>query len=424
MRLIVTLFLLFTSLTSYCQKVSVEHIAPGANPKPVRQGFIYSLPRNLVVVEIGLKKTKSIPGKLFNFCDAYPERCIELGITEIQTKKDSVYEITDYKITTRAVVDTMQIYRVELKKRWNKAFVYNFSISDQGLIQGADVTATDKTFEVITSGLGAAVSILAKVFALRPTITTVPDSLKRIETKLNDLITSRNSLMKSLDAGAGVQFQIQEIDKQIDEIKLKIKGTEKTKTTVYRFEIDLNVKPTSETIAQFSSKKGIYSTLFNTYLFYDPDFRNTKAEGKVISVALTKVPGLGTAVAHNTSPDQSGKKGLAYRIPCLVSATLKNGEKIVAVQSLSLAQLGSIAHMPYKLTKANIAYYEELGLIKTLNAEAASGLTDNVTTAKDLINSGIDLTKKKDELTKLQEENALLEEKKKNIELKEFLDKH
>ncbi|WP_271768745.1 hypothetical protein [Aquimarina algiphila] len=83
-----------------------------------------------------------------------------------ETNSDIIkLKINNISLFTKAIPDEKHIYKISLKKRWNKENKVGLKIGKNGLIQGGELTSEDKTFKIITT----AISSVAGLFKVNST---------------------------------------------------------------------------------------------------------------------------------------------------------------------------------------------------------------------------------------------------------------
>ncbi len=121
--------LLSVFFLSACSSYNVIHVNENSKIENA-QGFYYALPRNVVTIDISVKKINKIAGPYAPYASKY------LGIKDALKSNNTSYELTDIKINTYAEPDPEQYYFVDLSKyKGFKANAMMMSLSEAGLIQ-------------------------------------------------------------------------------------------------------------------------------------------------------------------------------------------------------------------------------------------------------------------------------------------------
>lgn len=417
--LIATLFL-FVGITAYSQRIDIEQVT-GTNIS--KQGIFYALPKTVLVIEVEVTKTITTAPDDAKLCDALFGDCQKV-LGQKQYPSGLKFEVSNITIASKATPDPEQIYRVDVNKRWNIDKAIGFSLSSEALIQGAEVTTTNKTFEIITTALTTVVDIVTQkrdfVQELMPNTSLTPAE-EKIKKRIETLATKKEDLITAISSTGPLEtlkFKVEETDKLLAQELIKILGKKEVIKKVYRFE--MYTTPTASQELLHVSNKGVHLDLTNDHILNPGAFNNTTKEGDALTIKVEDgVNEFGKLVAASATRDPKvSRKGLAYRIPkeAKVTVSLNNEKKAVAL--LPIAQRGIVAYLPYKIDKANIEYYENLGWLKKVSVEANSISPDKIQKAGETITNAGDKLSGKSELEKLNEENELLEAKKKNKELK------
>jgi hypothetical protein len=421
-KILVLMLFLPLGVTTYAQRIKIEQVKGAGVSK---QGIFYALPKTVLVIEVEVTKTKLTAPDNANLCDALFGDCQKvLGQKPYAT--GTAFEITNITIGSKATPDAEQIYRVDIRRRWNVDKAIGFSLSSEGLIQGTEVTTTNKTFEIITTALTTIIDVAAQtrlLTLLAPDIKAASPEEIKIKKRIDYLIAKKEDLLTAI-ASTGpletLKFKVEETDKLLAQELTKILGKKEVAKKVYRFEL-YNIPTTDTELLHLSTTNGIYLDLTNDHILNPTEFSNIKKEGTPLIVKVGDgVSEFGKKITASATVEP-GKKGLAYRVPKEAKVTVSFNNKNEAIALVPIAQSGIVAYLPYKIDKANIEYYENLGWLKKVSVETNSISPDNIKKAGEVITNAHEKLSGKTEIEKLKEENELLEAKKKNKELKDSL---
>ena len=419
------LFCLITTV-GFGQKIEIEKINASKPEEIEAEGIIYALPKTVLVLEIEVVKTDSIPVTNPS-CDLGCQ--LRTSLKPI-TKRSTTFQVKNYSLTTKAVPDTEQIYVVNPESKWNKNKSVSFTLSNLGLIQGTEISIENKTFEIISSGLSTIISTASLFVAGGPAPPPPPSESVKPEAKLLKLINSKEMLLSSAYGAAleTIQFQLVELNKLIDTELAALVGKRVSKTTVLRFEIELAKEEPASLNSGSSLKidklkidkeKGVYidPTLkaVNPHILYPAEFLSTSEVGKNITVTVHSMQDSFGKIVSQMKLSSSVRKGLAYRIPVEYSFSVSYDGTPKLAASLQIAQAGKVVHLPYKMDNATIAYYENLGSIKTVSVSSSAIVSDSFATGQGIISDTkklIDGQSEADKLTKEVTELELLVRKK------------
>ncbi|PKQ44203.1 DUF4831 family protein [Confluentibacter flavum] len=433
MTIILFHILWLNSMTfSYAQSIKIQKVDIAKPEKVTRDGVFYALPKTILIIDVSVTKTMLKAPTSTDKCDAACRRALQDIGFEIY-KTDRSYKIADYSITTKAIPDLNEVYLINPRKKWNKNSNMTFSLSEQGLIKGAEVSVENKTINVITSGIKTIGSIAGSIIASRDKLGASSSLIKLIQ-----LIDKREALISSSRYASSlevIKYQVSELDKLIANELEELIGIKKEETKIFRFLIDPDCPtfspPNTYTdieidlfcVNNIGSDKGIFLSTKSEGVIYPIDFMTTKKEGELVKLSImeprTKDYG---SLLMKTTESTSDKKGFPYRIPKnkIVSITLAG--KPTLISTIPVPQCGVIAYLPYKMDKVNATFYENLGNLQSISTDSkAIFQSSNIESIQGTFSDIKSLIDGKSELDNLNEENALLEAKKKNKELKDAL---
>ncbi len=345
----------------------------------------------------------------------------------------TIYELGEVAVSSKAIPDINNIYRVDVKKKWNIDKNLSFSLSEEGLIQGAETSYTNKTFEIITSAIGAVADIAAAVKAFTKNLeeknskdnTQLLNENKPLVDRITYLLKRKEELVTN-DGGnitlEVLKFKIDEIDKLLAKELVVIMGTKTVESIVYKFEVEANAGTTK--ILKLDKSKGVFIELSNPNILNSTDFNITdgSSSGEELTLSVSEDLGSFGSKVKALATIEPEKKGMAYRVPGKGLITVSVGSSKQLVSTVAIAQLGEIVYLPCKIDKASIDYYENLGFIKKISVEAGSIISsDKIDQVSKQATNTQKLLKGDTDLEKLNKENDLLEAQKKNKELKDAL---
>ncbi len=128
LRITGILFLLLILKASQAQ-FSVEPFDP-ATADPAKDGIIYSLPRNVLRIEIDVVKKEEFKGPY----SQYSTRL--LGLTDVIQENTISFSLGDVRISSYAEPDPRLTYFIDLGNKSKKAASMLLALSDEGYITG------------------------------------------------------------------------------------------------------------------------------------------------------------------------------------------------------------------------------------------------------------------------------------------------
>lgn len=430
--IILCTLLVTTILVCHAQRIKLTKLEKGSSA--TKQGIVYALPKTTVVVEVKVKRTETFLPKDPSLCNSNCES--RIGLVK-NSQNNTTFEIKKYSIASRPSVDEDQIYLVNPQSKWNKKKDVSFTLSGLGIIQGADIGVEDQTFNTISKGISTVIAT-ASIFAAhaKSTKSMNPDDRDKLpERKLIKLIESRDRLFSSGTYGADlvtIQYQVGELNKLIAKEIATLVGITEVKTAALRFEIDLDSaeldslrkgKKVLRCLLKYDAQKGLWISSRvinnNNHILYPEAFMIGKIngadvqldgakEGKAICAEISNQNSvMNRAVARLRST--GGEKGLAYRIPEHVLGEILDNDTPKLKSVLPIAQLGTVIHLPYKMDKANVAYYESMGSLRTVTVSSSGLNPENFGTAAGIVADAKDLFDGESTVEKLNKEVEELE---------------
>lgn len=302
-------------------------------------GYVYTLPKTRVIVEVTTTSTKETPGKFF----AYSERF--LGLTNVLQQEKSSCEITSVKVKTEAISDsknTFLIYEMPTVK------------SD------ANVILTKDGFLKSINGPKDYIAEQKKEIVKKKMIEK-PENYQIMESSIiTREMQQSNSTSRIAELAANEIFNIRENRKN-----LISQDVDKTPSDGKSYEIVLSELNRMENyyMELFTGKK---DQVINNYTFvYEPDnniesilFRFSKSQGIVdkadlsgnpVYINISKIQGIEKPVVNKgKSKKKDADVGLFYRIPGKATIKITDGINTLKESELTITQFGQIFKLPAK----------------------------------------------------------------------------
>jgi hypothetical protein len=134
-----TIFLFFSILVmgacSVKQPFTVRHVSE-LETGHSKQGYFYSLPRNIVTVDVTILKTEEIPGPFAQFAEKY------LGIDAVINRPATHYSINDVSINSFAEPDPAQFYFIESDANLHVNSPFSMQLNEGGIITAFNTNYT------------------------------------------------------------------------------------------------------------------------------------------------------------------------------------------------------------------------------------------------------------------------------------------
>jgi len=335
------------------------------NPSPEADGIIYSLPRNLVRIELLVTKTESFKGPYAEFAKKY------LGINTVINDNATVYTVEDAFISVLAETDPDQYYFVEIGEKSKKSQSMFIGLNEQGYISsfagiadrhrntGAGKQGTlppssgNSPFidllqpsmlervDTIVRRISVDTTTIEEIFVRKSVSEKTTDQMAReaaeLIRKIDDnkfsLITGYQEVNYSKDA---LKFMIGELEKTKKEYLALFTGKSRKSVSSHVFYVTPGTNPDGmlETLCRFSRLEGILP--------------RTAAGGESVSISVFPLNQIGSIRSFVEGRDIPGKKkrGFYYRIPEKAGIRLTVGNKTLAEQNAMISQLGVVTFLP------------------------------------------------------------------------------
>ena len=412
-------FLLFTFITIYLATScnTAFHVKHVQHTDPISGFMRYALPKNHTLVKLKLQKIVIKPGKYAN--DTLVQRDtdymlilkrlnsdlqVENAFKPLKETADSIrFKFISLDVVDTFVVDKAQIFELVHHKKWNKKSSFSLTTSPRGIIQGIKIDETDQTLDLITE-FGSAGARIAGSFILAPYNDTDDDTLtlkQLYSTTSKDDIRVAAALALEL---ISVKKQIADLNKatnflfvhdkaHYDQILKKYEDREKELTAL--FTIKKEVKEYNvEMVVDYTATQGREKTLcwifpdkgvkFDSLTILIPSDtvgittkKNHSGQKNVVDVSYQFYETTDQVITSATTFNNKAKSidgGIRYRIPLFVQFELYTDKKMLKSKILPVSQLGEVVTLPKKFNTADITFYENLGLIKSISV-SSSGIS-------------------------------------------------
>ena len=289
------ILLLMTLTFSACNSYNYNVLKVDENTlAPKKFGYYYSLPRNVISIDITVLKTKKIAGPYATFADKY------LGIKNAPQINSVKFEMTDIKINSYAEPDPEQFYFVGLGKFKNsKAHAMMLRMNESGIIQDVndnsdalvlqekinekeksniDYTETFKYFadanlreqidtiiEKVNMDTGIVVKQILKRSLVEKTLEEKASEAANFITKVKqerlDILTGAQEVAYT---DASLRLMNDELSKLEDEYMMLFTGTNQTETFHYRYTYlpESQIYNASVPLFKFSNYAGVVDDKF------------------------------------------------------------------------------------------------------------------------------------------------------------------
>ena len=375
--------LLFGACQSYYNVVPVKSIEEA----PKSNGFYYSLPRNVITIDITVKNTMQIAGPYAEYASKY------LGLKNVIRSNQSIFELSDIKINSYSEPDPDHFYFVDLEKyKPAKGNEMMMRLSEAGLIHDINDNSEAKVKEEKTAyqeqheidysqtfKYFAESNLVEKIDTIVETIdmdtitiekTTFKTRLveKDLEQKAKeaaefiertrsqhfDIITGAQEVPYS---SATVEYMSSELKRLEEEYMKMFTGITFTTYSHYRYYYlpESHVYSASVPLFKFHKKAGIV----------DKDYKG----GEMVYIHVDRsrnTQHLETFVKNNVN-QEAKQHGYYYRIPEYAKFSIKQGIELKAEVNILVSQFGIVTSLPP--THNKVQFFPNTGAIRTVEVD-------------------------------------------------------
>ncbi len=329
---------------------------------PAKEGFVYSLPRNTISVNISVEKSEIFKGPFADFAGKY------LGLQNVVKEDVTRYAIKGVEVNVGAEADPDQLYFIEFDKK-SKGAEIGLALSEQGIISGfSQVLRSKGNDEVDKLTFGKDQSKLF-VDLLKPTILEKVDTIvRRISvdtTTIEEKVVRRSVSEKSTEQMAketaetirkidenifslvtgyqevnyskeSLEFMISELKKIQKEYLSLFKGTTRITTSSYNFTVTPRETKEGmlESLCKFSQSGGIQP--------------KNSSSGESVNLTITPENVNPTMLDFVKQRNEIEKKGhgLYYRIPQQSKVSVTSGYNVLVERTEMISQFGVVTFLP------------------------------------------------------------------------------
>lgn len=358
-----------------------------ASEPPKSFGLYYSLPRNVITIDITVTKTDKIAGPYAAYASKY------LGIKNALKTNTTSYDLTDIKINTYSEPDPDQFYFIDLgKMNATKSRSIMMSLSEAGLIQDfndnsdeavmqekreemkkdrIDYSQTFKYFadanlkelvDTLIEKISVDTLILEKQVLKRSLVEKTmeekakeaADFILHVQDQRFDILTGAQEVAYSEATISLMNNELKALEEEYMELFV---GITNTSTFHYRYYYlpESEVYNASIPLFKFSTTMGIMA--------------EDASGGDLVFIKVDRARNtmnLEDFIAKN-NPEKEEKRGLYYRIPEYSKFTIMQGDISKAEASFLISQFGVIGYLPPKYTKLQL--YPNTGAIRKIDFE-------------------------------------------------------
>lgn len=362
MKLIAFIIAMMLVLPSFGQRKKKDD--EGITPTYV-EGIAYALPRTVIKIHVKAIREKFEPGPYA----AYAEDL--LGITNVKTRAEEKWMISDVKMETFSEPDPNQVY---------KAMGTFISLAPNGCISGINTSVTETTVKTPSSNKSYQLPDLDDGFsfdyftdtpAYQQGDSTVNYQLIKVGVEQKAAQAAKRILdcrMNQYDMaallmdgehpdGKAYQVSMKELKKtEKNYIKLFV-GRTTYKTEEYSFDyVPVTSTKSGQVAFRISDGNGIVPA--------------SDLSGKPVQIEFEQETGLNSkykAKASSENPD-AGVSGIYYRMPGVATVHIIYQMKEIASMRATIAQFGEVAPLPEDLLDGSYAiqFYQETGAVKSV----------------------------------------------------------
>ena len=385
-----SLMILLLSSFTVIGQVNVTRVTPDFKPGQ-QTGFLYSLPRTFIKLEVTVKKTENFRGPYADYAEKY------VGLKNVIPSNSTEYSIQNIEMSTYAEPDPEQYYFVGLPEKLTKDSKANLlALSNSGLLLGINANGfqpngSTVTKEVMEEEKGkASGDIMPEIFKYYADA-NVFEKVDTIIRKINfDTITLERQILKRTMIEKSPEQKAKEASDFISKIKENrfnlLSGYQEVNwdpgTLLY---MDTQLKEMeSEYLKLFTGisleKKIKYTLIYlpaktelNTPIVV---FRFSRAKGitdvqdmsaKPVNIQVNKVGNTSeiSAFVEDLGHAENNSRGFYYRIPEFADVVVTYKDEFRQTDRFLINQFGEVSYLPSNRTR--IQFDPETGSLKQVD---------------------------------------------------------
>lgn len=328
-------------------------------PEPKAEGVFYSLPRNVLKIDVTVERTAQYKGPYADYARKF------LGLNSVITNSRSSYRIEQVNLTVTAERDPENLYFIELPSKSKSTPPLTLQLNEQGILSGilfndaeksavsqadAQLTADfieqlqpsqqEKT-DTIIRRISVDTTTIEERFVRRSVseksteqqAKEAAELIRKIEENKFNLLTGYQEINYSRDA---LHFMLNRLDSLKTEYLALFKGKSVKSYEQYTYYILPSSQPQGslESIFRFSPETGIH------------DKNGFQGESVSVKVApLEDMTNLSNFIGKRAEAGRK-KSGIYYRIPQKSLITLSRGEHEIARLDALISQMGVVTFLP------------------------------------------------------------------------------
>jgi hypothetical protein len=375
-RLRITTIILFASILlpiscSTPGALTVKHVTQ-LEPGHSRQGYFYSLPRSVVVVDVTVLKTEEVPGPFAEFANKY------LSLNNVILRPSTQYAIHNISINTYAEPDPDEYYFIEYDEKLNKGTPFSMELTEGGILSAINTPVSDISIKQpapIKSSYGyfgseatfnhfMETNLQEKIDTIieRIRMDTViverksyrrtwveKSSEARAKEVAEHIINSRKKRFDIVSGFAEITYSKEALQYMHDQLLEKENeylelftgiNTQSVKRYRYYYTPGKNESPEPVTLFHFNERSGIVE---------DPDLRSEVVRMIITRNLSTRQMGVFTM---NPSGNKNADRGIFYRIPEHAEIKITRDNKTISEARKVISQFGVITSLPHDNLKA------------------------------------------------------------------------
>jgi hypothetical protein len=348
----------------------------GAKLDSKEEGFVYSLPRTGINVDIIVKKTQKIKGPYSEYADKY------LGLSQVISNNSTEYEISSIRLSTFNEPDPASYYFVRSTGKKKDCQALELFLSDRGALIGIGETRKEankkQDKQISASGFNIpevpnpslfervdtvirrisvdTTTIEQKVFKKIASAKTPDQKAKEAADFVLKLDESMFNLINGYQEVNYEKGTMEYMYKQMDELKDEylelFKGITGVTTETYSFTYIPSIADNlSTTLCKFSLSKGIID--------------KSAPSGDLIQIEAKNLDNLNPIREFIDRRNNENKedKGFYYRLPDEANVTVKLGGQVKIESQFTINQFGVITYLPVS-SVSNLEMFNNTGGLK------------------------------------------------------------
>ncbi|MDP4276373.1 MAG: DUF4831 family protein [Bacteroidota bacterium] len=332
-------FLTITCLLASLSAFSQIQVTPLKDATKPLDGIVYTLPKNVLEIEVELKKTVEAPGPYVQYAERF------LGLTNMIKADQTSWQLVNIRVHPKAVPDSQNSYLATINAKDKRTA--SASLTPDGFL--ISFNSKKSTVKPLSPIIDSKQTPAAKPYeSMESSLVTremqqATSTAKSAELAANQLFSLREARLSLLGQeiehvpsdGRSYEVVLGELNRMERYYTELFAGKRTVTTEVKQFEFDPK-KDEEIILFRFNQQLGLVD--------------KSDLSGSPVTLKVAKKPGLivESLRADKEKEKKQGSIGLYYRMPGTGIFTISDGTTVYFNDSFPIAQFGTVETLPAK----------------------------------------------------------------------------